>query len=62
MGFMVMQLIISRTMTLLENTAQFYSNLLASVAVGSLLLVSLKLVSLYYRLVNVTTSLKSHYS
>ena len=57
-----MQLIISRTMTLLENTAQFYSNLLASVAVGSLLLVSLKLVSLYYRLVNVTTSLKSHYS
>ena len=45
----------------LENTAQFYSNLLTPVAGGSLVLLSLKLVSLYYRLANVTTSLKSNY-
>ena len=48
-------------MTSLEYTAQFYSNFLTSVACGSLALVSLKLVSLYYRLANVTTSLKSNY-
>lgn len=48
-------------MTSLENAAQFYSNLLTSVAGGSLVLVSLKLVSLYHRLANVTTSLKSNY-
>ena len=48
-------------MTSLENTAQFHPNLFTSVVGGSLALVSLKLVSLYYRLANVTTSLKSNY-